>query len=383
MTEPSSSSSEVVKTAATVGEGQGGTERKDSDAEFLSLFRKQQVPVSFYSANRDSEASLGTQAENAHWNVAYDDMHRRTAPVEELRDSLGPLPESLTEYTFPQPPIPTNFSEQADDTGSRVVSSSGVGIEDFYEKEVFNPVNNKQEQKGGRDSDILMPPSAHSKPEPPPVPQRPWLLDGLHKASLEFQRPFIQLEGEEEARCCGCARMLCIAITSAVLLALAVLGFFLWPRLPSLRLNSISTVGGEGFHFQNNEGTWALNLAANVSVDNGNYIAWELNKVECQLLDRFTGKVLGTGELTSQSLPPRGLSNLRIPVVAKYKTANLTDPTLRDLVAACSDARPALPIRWIMQVDVAGLGLFVKPSVELEGMWKCPSNVTVNDPLLA
>jgi len=189
-----------------------------------------------------------------------------------------------------------------------------------------------------------------------------------------------------QQRCCCCSMKMFVVVSFSVALVLTLIGFFLWPRLPGIQLDGIfDDPNGDHIFNLSTQGkyVWQMGATANISVNNPNYIPWRINRMDAVMKDLLTGQQVGSGKLVSYTLPGQSYVAVSVPIHAQYLTSNLTDPTLRHLVASCSGEHPALPVRWIMNFDIAGMNIFSTPSVELQGTWMCPPSVSVNDPLTA
>jgi len=190
----------------------------------------------------------------------------------------------------------------------------------------------------------------------------------------------------DQRRCCCCSMKMCVVVTFSACLVLTLLGFFLWPRVPGIQLSGIfdDPNGSHVFDLSHaGKYDWQMGATANMSISNPNYIPWHVNSMDVVMRDLLTEQQIGTANLVSYTLNPQSYVAISVPIKAQYQTSNLTDPTLRNLVASCTGDRPALPVRWIMNFNIAGLSIFGNPSMELQGTWNCPSSVSVSDPLAA
>ncbi|RKP04987.1 hypothetical protein THASP1DRAFT_26453 [Thamnocephalis sphaerospora] len=97
------------------------------------------------------------------------------------------------------------------------------------------------------------------------------------------------------ARSCLCCSCLACCITLLfILVALAVAGFFLWPRVPDVQYMGIKQVKAPSF-LENNSG-FNGTYNATVQVDNANYISWTISKVSTEVFDKLSDKKIGNAE---------------------------------------------------------------------------------------
>jgi len=189
---------------------------------------------------------------------------------------------------------------------------------------------------------------------------------------------------DTKLRCCCCTMKTCVISTFSMALVLGLIMYFLFPRVPGIQIAGIfdDPSGTHVFDLSHPQMyVWQMSAVANLTVNNPNYIPWYINGMDVVLRDLVTGQQVGSAELYSYNLPAQAYVAVSVPVKAQYLTSNLTDATLRNLVAACSNNRPALPVRFIMNFNVAGLSLFGNSSMELQSTWSCPPSVSVQDPL--
>lgn len=213
---------------------------------------------------------------------------------------------------------------------------------------------------------------------PPPVPPRLW---------LDEKKPTTETPSRHHrrGRCCSCCGKCCnlkgcilIIIIFMILLLSGV--FFAWPRDPTISLQDVSyqPVAGAIKRFdlsipQNYTIYTSKSYQASLMIDNGNFLPWPLESLTLSVYDLLSNEKIGGGSLNHFSLPIKksGII-LNIPFDINYSTKNLSEPTLRHFITACSGDKPKMPLRLILSF---GMGVFKSSVVELPGLLTCPSGL--------
>ncbi|KAI8049832.1 hypothetical protein BDF22DRAFT_696871 [Syncephalis plumigaleata] len=166
-----------------------------------------------------------------------------------------------------------------------------------------------------------------------------------------------------ERRCCGCRQRYCIIVTFFVLIAIALILFFAWPRIPTASVSSVNTTKGMVINMPGKtpidkttgmEGSWSVVL----SVENPNFIPWPFKTVTVDVTDPHlisNGKI-GTGSLNNLRLS-RGFTGIKVPVEIKYNASNATDPALVGMSNACDNGQ-LLSLNFNIFFQIAGLTFF-------------------------
>lgn len=190
--------------------------------------------------------------------------------------------------------------------------------------------------------------------------------------------------------CCCCGGRLCAVITLVLLIILGTAGYFLWPRFPGVQVDAVEAdssppenadVPANGFSLEPGRFAMSQSIAVNLTAYSPNFVPWHFNSVTIEVKDRANNQVLGEAAAKDVTLAPQDYTHATLRGRVHYRTANATDPTWRRLVLACSGSRTDVPVRLIIQVDVPVIKWFTTPSFEQPAVWKCPSQVTVQDPL--
>ncbi|KAI9596321.1 hypothetical protein BDF19DRAFT_412901 [Syncephalis fuscata] len=166
-----------------------------------------------------------------------------------------------------------------------------------------------------------------------------------------------------ERRCCGCRQRYCIIATFFTLIAIALVLFFAWPRLPDTSISSIETTKAMVINMPDKtpvdkvsgmQGSWNVIL----SIDNGNFIPWPFKTVNVEVTDPhlLSNSKIGGGNKTNVKLS-RGFSALKIPVDIKYNAGNASDAALLGMQNAC-DSGQAISLNFNVEFQISVLTFF-------------------------
>ncbi|PIA12662.1 hypothetical protein COEREDRAFT_90124 [Coemansia reversa NRRL 1564] len=190
---------------------------------------------------------------------------------------------------------------------------------------------------------------------------------------------------------CCCAARYCVAITFVGILAGAILGFFVWPRIPTLSIHSLAALDPAQVIYNTDENQYGLHmpLRINYEIHSGNFYPLKISHVHVLGFDGVTGnRIIDT---TLKDLPVAALkmqfhsANTNI----RYLTSDMADPALVDLFGKCAPknsivrksaaadnnnvGRPgALTIRFQISVNMHNLGWIKQPIVTLNQKVECP-----------
>ncbi|KAJ2733326.1 hypothetical protein IW152_003162 [Coemansia sp. BCRC 34962] len=185
---------------------------------------------------------------------------------------------------------------------------------------------------------------------------------------------------------CCCAARYCVAIGFVSVLLGAILGFFAWPRIPSISISSLSALEPAKVTYDEANSVFGLNmpLRINYEIHSGNFYPLKISKVFVSGFDGVTGNKVIDTSLTHISVPPLRLQFHSETAAINYLTSDMSDPALTDLFGKCApksavnasqaiEGRPgALTIRFQIKVDVSNLGWLKQPIVTLNQNVECP-----------
>ncbi|CEP13760.1 hypothetical protein [Parasitella parasitica] len=206
----------------------------------------------------------------------------------------------------------------------------------------------------------------------------------------------IQNSTKKTHQCC-CGRRVWVVTAFLTVVMIAVLFFFIWPRIPLIRIEgAINTIPTKVTQTQQGgrtsnvafESTWLLNM----TMDNRrNYLTTRFNRIQIIVKDTMTGLLIGKGsnnnadDGTAIYLPGRAISTIQLPISVNYQARDTTDTTFSNLVRACNvnsttsneANHHALPIHFWFTLYFFGLDwLGYKPTIiatPATGGFFCPS----------
>ncbi|KAJ2428361.1 hypothetical protein GGF41_001396 [Coemansia sp. RSA 2531] len=185
---------------------------------------------------------------------------------------------------------------------------------------------------------------------------------------------------------CCCAARYCVAIGFVAVLLGAILGFFAWPRIPSISISSLSALEPAAITYDEDNSVFGLHmpLRINYEIHSGNFYPLRISKVYVYGFDGVTGNKIIDTTLSRINVPPLRLQFHSETTAVHYLTSDMNDPALTDLFGKCApksatnvtkaiEGRPgALTIRFQIKVDVSNLSWLKQPIVTLNQNVECP-----------
>ncbi|OMJ13577.1 hypothetical protein AYI70_g2004 [Smittium culicis] len=231
--------------------------------------------------------------------------------------------------------------------------------------------------------------SANSQPQNP----------NYNYQNSHLQRPdqYMPLDEETKAKrrryCCCFSKTglrVFLVILFFFLAALAVAGYFLWPRIPNAQYKNISlsnSTAGSGTSVQDllqaakieASGTITIPLIIDIEVDNPNYIPWTLNNVtlsgSIKTADGSDYQV-GTGKLISPfTMPKKSTGN----IMKIYFDFSLDSSSPNFLSAAalvknsCVPSGPAIRFNYVATIYINAISwLKIRPKISDSVNFNCP-----------
>ncbi|KAJ1666692.1 hypothetical protein EV178_002123 [Coemansia sp. RSA 1646] len=193
-------------------------------------------------------------------------------------------------------------------------------------------------------------------------------------------------EGEWVKWLC-CPARFCVASTFVGILVGAVIGFFIWPRVPSLSVSSLTALQPARVIYDTERNQFGLHMPMRITyeIHSGNFYPLRINGAHVLGFDGVTGNRIVDTRLSNLRVAPLQMQFHSENATVHYMTSDMTDPALTDLFGKCApqasaafstrpEGRPgALTIRFQIKVDVANLGWFGKqPIVTLNQNVECP-----------
>ncbi|KAJ2059774.1 hypothetical protein GGI17_004181 [Coemansia sp. S146] len=217
---------------------------------------------------------------------------------------------------------------------------------------------------------------------------RPVVFDPTRKRALDA---FVDIEDNGDRPMskfpfCCCAARYCVAIGFVAVLVAAILGFFAWPRIPSISISSLSALEPANITYDEGNSLFGLHmpLRINYEIHSGNFYPLRISKVYVSGFDGVTGNKIIDTTLSRINVAPLRLQFHSETTAVHYLTSDMSDPALTDLFGKCApksatnvskaiEGRPgALTIRFQIKVDVSNLGWLKQPIVTLNQNVECP-----------
>jgi hypothetical protein len=171
-------------------------------------------------------------------------------------------------------------------------------------------------------------------------------------APMYSQPQYIEPKKEKPSGCCQpgccccciystCGKWVCAIVTLLFLAGLAVAGYFLFPRIPTVSNTNISVNSAPGSVSVSGPATTptlAINFTATATVYNPNYITYYTKEIVLTgTYVMTTGQLVpaGSGALYNQAFPPMASTNIAIPYNLQYTATGVNDPVLQDLLTQC------------------------------------------------
>jgi len=171
------------------------------------------------------------------------------------------------------------------------------------------------------------------------------------------------------ARTCGrffcCTTMITAFLIISILLSLA-----LWVEPPNITIANPVQNDTQAFTFQNGE--LAINLAANITVENPNYFGVALNKVELDLTYPISNYPVGGGERQNINIRSNAQTNFTFPFSLSYNTSDTSGTAvLQDIVTKC-EAKQDLTINYELKLSLRIVIVSVSPTITNSFTIACP-----------
>ncbi|KAG0295950.1 hypothetical protein BGZ96_010481, partial [Linnemannia gamsii] len=170
----------------------------------------------------------------------------------------------------------------------------------------------------------------------------------------KHQKGFVEESDEEEAqergenrykekkRCFCCSRRICVYMTFISLISLGVALFFLIPRAPGFKFESVSSMGAPVI----TKNEFHENFGLQLEVDSSeNYLPLKINSLEMTVWLKIDSKKIGhnDGLPSTYTIKPKTIQVISVPMVFDYTSYSIdtnADGTFQALIAACRTDNP-------------------------------------------
>ncbi|KAJ2658787.1 hypothetical protein IWW48_003860 [Coemansia sp. RSA 1200] len=195
--------------------------------------------------------------------------------------------------------------------------------------------------------------------------------------------------GDRNGKWLCCPARFCVAFTFVGILVGAVVGFFVWPRVPTLSVSSLTALQPARVIYDTKNNQFGLHMPMRITyeIHSGNFYPLRINSAHVLGFDGVTGNRIVDTKLSSLPAAPLKMQFYSQNAAVHYLTSDMADPALTDLFGKCAPrssavtgdhnrpaGRPgALTIRFQIRVDVSNLGWVGKqPIVTLNQNVECP-----------
>ncbi|KAJ2713322.1 hypothetical protein H4R19_002309 [Coemansia spiralis] len=208
--------------------------------------------------------------------------------------------------------------------------------------------------------------------------EMPWLLDAAAGGSGDD-------EPERMFPFCCCAPSYCVAATFVAVLVLALAGFFVWPRVPSVSISALRALAPASVVYDVERNQYGLHMPVRLTyeIHSGNFYPLRIRAAHVRGFDGVTGNRILATNITNFDVAPLRLQFHSATAIIDYLTSDPADPALADLFVKCAPraagvgsravGRPgAMTVRFQISVDMANLGWLHRPVVTLNQRIECP-----------
>ncbi|GAA5809414.1 hypothetical protein MFLAVUS_002822 [Mucor flavus] len=154
-----------------------------------------------------------------------------------------------------------------------------------------------------------------------------------------FTDKFANLSNErrkKEKRIFGLRYPSVIFIAFLVAAVIAVIWYFVWPRIPNLALDDIDNVGTIQVITNTTTKSMSTEWSLNMTVDNtANWVPTRIKNIDLSIVDDRTNRMFGNGTTGWITLPPRKKSIVPMYLNVYYESNDANDTTFQDLYNAC------------------------------------------------
>lgn len=155
--------------------------------------------------------------------------------------------------------------------------------------------------------------------------------------ALQQPPPDLPFTVKRKRKSCWRRRHAIIAIAILVVAIIAVIWYFVWPRVPSFQVAGADDIGTTPTISKDTglyNTTWLLIL----SVDNtANWVPTRIENLAVTVVDRNTSQPFGHGNSGSLVLSPRAKQTVNVTMDIYYQKSSESDQTFYDLYNSCSN----------------------------------------------
>jgi hypothetical protein len=161
-----------------------------------------------------------------------------------------------------------------------------------------------------------------------------------------------------------------------------IIWYFMWPRTPTLSFLEAGLTSNANYSSTTMIANWNVNFTVN---NQDNWIPTNINNFAVSVIDSSTGEIFGYGNSNHLSLKPRSIDQIiTVPIYINF-TRDPTNPTIIDLLNACSminqDLSSPLPtqtldISFSVVYYIAGIAWHTISTFSPTSYFQCPITIT-------
>lgn len=138
----------------------------------------------------------------------------------------------------------------------------------------------------------------------------------------------------QRKRCCGFTYRTVAFSVSAFLVILALVIFFVWPRIPDLKLIDVDNISSIAINRTTKSYSTLWNL--NITADNhANWVPTRISSIDFTFVDNETEEHFGNVTAGAMVLPPRADTAFNVTMPIYYESSKVNDTTFQNLYDAC------------------------------------------------
>ncbi|KAG1445051.1 hypothetical protein G6F56_010052 [Rhizopus delemar] len=184
--------------------------------------------------------------------------------------------------------------------------------------------------------------------------------------------------------CCGLGYRSIALITFLCLSVIAIIWYFVWPRVPGMSLSSASDDTSILVVTNSTINSITMQWNLTLTADNTeNWVPTRFHSIDLVLYDHSTSVVFGNGSSKPFVLAAKKKSQIVIPVQLHYETDTLDDATFQDLYNTCgvqvSSSSPSDNTQDLLNVTIhvayhmVGISWTPTTSINIQGL-SCPTS---------
>lgn len=189
---------------------------------------------------------------------------------------------------------------------------------------------------------------------------------------------------KQKKRCCGLRYRTIVFITLIFIAIIAVIWYFVWPRIPEMTLDDVDNIGSIQVVTNTTEKSMSTSWRLNMTADNSaNWVPTHIKSIDVSITDDKTQQSFGNGSTSAIVLPARTKSFVDIPVDIYYASDSANDTTFQDLYNACGvqvtsnmpfeNQQDVLNITLHLTYHIAGIVWAYQRQVPFKGLM-CPTS---------